>query len=291
MKHYNITISGQAASGAAAPLVYALLLAKSAAACYRPPLKDEEKRGQDARQGEDEAVMTDIFSEVDEEVARDKVATFWSRFQTPIFVGAFLIVASTAAWTYYDSERTKAAQTANAAFMDAATLSQDGKSAEALAAFESLAKTAPKGYAALARLRAAEERAKTDRAKAMEEFESLADDQTVDRLTQEVARLRVALLTLEDGDRQKAEYKLGLLMTANGAFRFSAQEWTGLDALENGDYDEAERVFNLLRSDPSTPQSMRQRAGVYTGLLHAARGPGKPEAAVAPMTPIIEPEK
>ena len=233
--------------------------------------------------------MTDIFSEVDEDVARDKVAGFWRRFQTPIFVAAFLIVASTAAWTYYDSERTKAAQAANARFLEAAQLSESGKSAEALAAFEALAKTAPKGYASLGRLRAAEERGKTDRAKAIEELEALADDANVDKLTQEVARLRAAMFTLEDDDRQKAEFKLGPLMTANGPFRYSAQEWNGLDALESGDFDEAERVFNILLNDRDAPQSMRGRAAAYRGLLHAARGPGKPDAAAAPVTPIIEP--
>jgi hypothetical protein len=235
--------------------------------------------------------MTDIFSEVDEDLARDRVTTFWTRYRAPIFVVAFLIVASTAAWTYYDGERTKAAQTANGKFLEAAELARDGKTAEALAAFDALAKTAPKGYAALARLRAAEERSKTDRTKAIEELDALGDDQTVDKLTQEVARLRAALLALGDDDRQKAEFKLGPLMTANGVFRFSAQEWTALDALENGDFDEAERVFNLLQSDAATPQSMRSRAAAYTGLLHAARGPGKPEAGAAPVTPIIEPEK
>jgi hypothetical protein len=35
--------------------------------------------------------MSDIFQEVDEDVRRDKAADLWGKYQTPIFVIAFLI--------------------------------------------------------------------------------------------------------------------------------------------------------------------------------------------------------
>ena len=47
-------------------------------------------------------------------------------------------------------------------------------------------------------------------------------------------------------------------MTADGVFRFSAQEWNGLDALANDDFDEAERVFDgMLWLNPSDNQGVR----------------------------------
>ena len=242
--------------------------------------------------------MSDIFKEVDEEVEREKLASFWKRYQTPIFVVAVLIVVATGAWSYYDGERRKAAETANARFEAAAALARDGKSAEAITAFNALAKDAPKGYAALARLRAANERAKSkdpaDKAKAIEELVAIADDKTVDKTTQEVAQLRAAIFALEGDDRQKIELRLGPLMTSTGPFRYSAQEWNALDALENGDYDEADRVFEILLKDSDAPQSMRQRASAYRGLLHAVRGPTKKSegagGAGVTFTPVIEGE-
>jgi len=69
--------------------------------------------------------------------------------------------------------------------------------------------------------------------------------------------------------------------------------------LFNDDFDEAERVFEQVLNDSSAPQSMRQRASAYKGLLHAKRGP-KPAPAPAAaggasggtinVTPVIEPE-
>ncbi len=233
--------------------------------------------------------MSDIFQEVDEEVQREKVETLWARYQTPVFVLAGLIVAATGAWSYYSSEKTKAAEAANTRFMAAVALADSGKSEEAIAAFNAIGKDGPKGYAALARLRAAEELGKTDKAKAMEMLDALAEDKSMDRMTQEVAELRSALYSMSSGDREKTMLKLAPLITPSGVFRFSAQEWSGLDALFDNDYDEAERVFNLLMNDRDAPQGMRARAQAYQGLLHAARGVKKTTGGVTSVTPIIEP--
>jgi hypothetical protein len=241
--------------------------------------------------------MSDIFNEVDEDVRRDRAADFWRRYQTPIFVVAFLIVAATGAWSYYQDKRQKAAESANARYVAAVALAEEGKNAEAAAAFDALAKDAPKGYAALARIRAAE--ARPDKAQALAELNAIGEDPNVDKLTQDIALMRAALIVLESDDREKLERALGPLMLSTGAFRFSAQEWNGLDALSNGDFDEAERVFEQVLNDRDAPQSMRQRASAYKGLLHAKRGPKKAAAAaptggadggVINVTPVIEPE-
>ena len=223
--------------------------------------------------------MSDIFHEVDEDVRRDKAANLWKRYQTPVFVGAFLVVVATGVYSFYESNRIKSAETANVRFSAAAALAAQGKSAEAVAAFEALAKDSPKGYATLARLRVAEELALTDKAKAVEAFDAIADDKSVDKLTQQVAKLRSGLLLLEQGDSQKMADRLGELVTANGPFRYTAQEILGLDALQESDFDEAERVFKLILNDQDAPHSMRQRAGAYKALLDAARGSAPPPAA------------
>ncbi|WP_457796316.1 tetratricopeptide repeat protein [Methylocystis sp. S23] len=240
--------------------------------------------------------MSDIFHEVDEDVRRDRAAEFWRRYQTPIFVIAFLIVAATGAWSYYQEKRLKAAEAANDRYVAAVKLAEEGKNAEAAAAFEAIAKDGPKGYAALARIRAAE--VNPDREKALAELNAIGEDTNVDKLTQHIAMLRAALIVLEGDDRQKLERALGPLMISDGPFRFSAQEWNGLDALFNDDLDEAERVFEQVLNNGDAPQSMRQRASAYKGLLHAKRGP-KPAPAAAgggtdggkiDVVPVIEPE-
>jgi hypothetical protein len=240
--------------------------------------------------------MSDIFHEVDEDVRRDKAEDLWRRYQTPILVVAFLIVAATGAWSYYQDKRLKAAEEANTSYVAAVALAEAGKNAEAAAAFDAIAKNGAKGYATLARIRAAEVR--PDRAQAFTELTAIGEDPNVDRLSQQIALLRAALIVLDGEDRQKLERALGPLMISDGAFRYSAQEWNGLDALFNDDFDEAERVFEKVLSDSDAPQSMRQRAAAYKGLLHAKRGPKPAPAAgvggasggTVNVTPVIEPE-
>ncbi len=136
--------------------------------------------------------MSDIFHEVDEDVRRDKAAELWRRYQTPILILAVLIVAATGAWSYYQTNRQKAAEAANARFEAAVALANDGKGQEAADAFDALAKDGPKGYATLARIRAAELR--EDKARALAELNAIAEDKNVDKLNQEVAMLRAALI-------------------------------------------------------------------------------------------------
>lgn len=228
--------------------------------------------------------MSDIFHEVDEEVQRERIAKLWKRYQTPLIIAAAFVVAGTGAWTYYDNQRLKTAEAANVRFEAASALAREGKKEEAVAAFEAMAKDAPKGYQTLARMRAADLLAGSDRAKAMAAYDAVADDKGVDKLSQETARLRAALLALEAGDTQQIELRVGSLAAPGAPFRFSAQEWLALDALETGDYDEADRVFNLLLTDRDAPHAMRQRAAIYQALLVAARGPSKsktPEVSVS----------
>lgn len=231
--------------------------------------------------------MSDIFREVDEDIRRDRAANLWKRYRTPVFATAILVVAATGAWSYFENNRVKTAEAASARFESAATLARQGKREEAIAAFEAIAKDAPKGYATLARLRVAGELEGSDKAKALAAYDAISEDKGVDKLTQEVARLRAGLLVLEEGDRQKMADRFGVLITPNGPFRYTAQELVGLDALEDGDFDEAERVFNLLVTDQDAPHAMRQRAAAYQGLLRAARGP-KPVAAPAGDQPAVD---
>ena len=223
--------------------------------------------------------MSDIFHEVDEDVRRDKAANLWKRYQTPVIVGAFLVVVATGAYSFYESNRVKAAEGANVRFGAAAALATQGKSAEALAAFEALAKDAPRGYATLARMHAAQELAQNDKIKAVAAFDAISEDKGVDKLTQQVAKLRAGLLLLEQGERQKMADRLGELVTSNGPLRFTAQELLALDALQDGDFNEADRVFKLILADQEAPHAMRQRASAYKALLDASRGSAPPAAA------------
>ena len=108
-----------------------------------------------------------------------------------------LIVAAVGGWRGYQYLEAKKAAEAGAAFDKAVELSEQNKHAEAEAAFNSLAATAPSGYRMLARLRAAGEVASHDPQAAAKLYDDIAADRSVGALDQELARIRAARLLVD----------------------------------------------------------------------------------------------
>jgi len=159
--------------------------------------------------------MTEFFREVDEDVRRDRIIGIWTRYRY-VFIGlAVLVVAGTGAWRAYEYYRDQAAEAANTKFEAAVQLARDGKSAEAAAAFDALSKTAPKGYASLARLRAAGELAVSDPQAAIKSFDALADDSSFDPGFRDFAKLRAAILRLDSDDPMDFERRFAPLASDN----------------------------------------------------------------------------
>ena len=215
--------------------------------------------------------MSDIFREVDEEVRRDQAAQIWSRYQN-LFIGlAVIVVALTAGWRLYDHYRTKQAEEAGAKYEAALALARDGKAAEAEGAFEQIARSGPKGYAVLARLREAAEYGSGDPAAAVKAYDALAADGSIDPLFQNVARLRAALLRLDQADAKEIENRLAPMTANDNPFRFSAHEVLALAALKHDDFDTAGRQLDAIVIDPQAPAQMRQRAEALLAVVRSSK--------------------
>ena len=218
--------------------------------------------------------MADIFREVDEEVRRDKALEFWSRYQNYIIGLAIIIVAATAGWRAYDTWRTREAEQVGAKFDAAMQLARDGKSDEAAAAFQGLTTSDQKGYALLARLRAADELAAKDRDGAVKAYDALAGDASVGALLQDVARVRAALLRVDDAEPDEVRRRLEPLASAGNPFRHTARELLALAALRANDLDTAGIWLDMLVVDQQSPVSLLHRAGALLGLVSS----GKPSS-------------
>jgi hypothetical protein len=215
--------------------------------------------------------MSDIFREVDEDVRRDQAAQIWARYQN-LFIGlAVLVIAATAGWRFYDHYRTKQAEEAGAKYEAALALARDGKPAEAEGAFQQIAKSGPNGYAVLARLRQAAEYSGSDPAAAVKAYDAIAADGTIDPLFQNLARLRAALLRLDEADEKEIETRLGTMTANDNPFRFSAREALALAALKHDDFDAAGRQLDAIVIDPQAPASMRQRAEALLALVRSSK--------------------
>jgi len=227
--------------------------------------------------------MADFFREVDEEVRRDRIIRLWTKYRFFLITAAVLLVAGTGAWRLFAQYREGTAEAAGTKFEAAMQLSRDGKSEEAAAAFEAAAKTAPRGYAILARLRAADEAAAGDPQAAIKAYEALAASPGIDPLYQDIAKLRAAMLRVDTDDPLDFERKFAPLASDTFAYRYQIRELLGLAALKRGAFDAAANWFDGIVSDTRSPPGLNMRA---RALLEMAKSsvpvPGDTQAALPP---------
>ena len=211
--------------------------------------------------------MADIFHEVDEEVRREQLKKLWDRYNIVLIAAAILIVAGIGAWRGYEWYIAKKAAEAGAQFEAAVTLSEQGKQAEAEAAFAKVATEAPQGYRTLARLRAAAALVKpADAAKA---YDVIAADGSLAAIWQDLAAVRAGMLLVDTAPLAEMQKRLDPLSEPGRIYRHSARELLALSAWKNNDATAAKRYVDMIAADGETPPGTRQRIDVLSALIAA----------------------
>ena len=211
--------------------------------------------------------MSELFDEVDEEVRREQLKKLWDRYSIYIIAAALLIIAAVAGWRGYEYLEAQKAADAGAAFDAALDLAEQNKHAEAQAAFDKLATTAPAGYRMLARLRAAGEVAASDPQAGAKLYDELAADRSIGTEQQDLARIRAAGLLLDTDSYPNMLQRLEAASKPDATFRHTARELLALSAWRANDITSARQWLDMIASDGETPAAMRSRAEALQALL------------------------
>jgi len=214
------------------------------------PFLEQEKDG-----------VGDIFQEVDEEVRRDRFETLWKTYGGYAIAVVVAIVLGTSAsvgWRAYQEMRQ---QEDSEKFNAAVQLMGTGKFADAADRLRDFAAEAGSGYAMIGRFREAVARAEAgDRAAAVRIYESLAADSGLETLYRDLASLLAVMQQIDEGDPEALRGRLTTLMAADGAWRHTARELSGMLALRVGDQGLAKAEFKTLVDDLEAPSGARARA-------------------------------
>ena len=211
--------------------------------------------------------MADIFHEVDEEVRREQLKKLWDRYSIYLIGLAVLIVAGIGAWRGYEYWVAKQAAVAGEEFEVAMTFSEEGKHAEAEAAFAKIAAEAPAGYRMLARMRAAAALAQAKPADAVKAFDEISADSSFGTTWQDLAAVRAGMLLVDTAPLAEMRQRLEPLAEPTRSFRHSARELLALSAWRNHDLAAARRYLDMIATDAETPPGTRARAEVLSGLV------------------------
>ena len=215
--------------------------------------------------------MSDIFKEVDEEVRRDQALAFWNKYQNQFIALGLIVVAAAGGWRWYQNQQRAAAEAAGARYEAALQLSRDGKASDADAALQEIIKQGPAGYALLARFRGASELAATDKAKAVSIYDGLANDNAVAAPMRDVARLRAAMLRVDEADAAEIKNRLEALAAPGAPFRNTARELLAFAAFKANDFEAAAKWLDAIVVDAQAPQSIRARAEALLGLVSGGK--------------------
>jgi hypothetical protein len=208
-----------------------------------------------------------FIREVDEELRRAQLKSIWDRF-APLIIGVCVLVVLVTAgyrgWIWWQAR--EAAQAGDRYMAAVENLQGENK---ALGEAE-LAKMAAEGggYAALARLRLAGEKAAAGaKPDAIAAYDAVAADASVSEPLRDLALIRAALLALDAGDLAGAKERAAALEEAGNPWRHAAREVLGMVAYQGGELQQARDYFAQIQQDAETPPDLWVRSGMVTALI------------------------
>jgi hypothetical protein len=239
-----------------------------------------------------------IFREVDEELRSDRMRAFWRRF-APYVIGAAVAVVALVAvnegWTWYHSNNAAASSDELYRAFD---LIEAGDLGGATAQLDAVIANGSGSYPVLAEFRKAGVLAREGKtAEAVAAYDNLANTQSDARL-RELALVLAGTLLVDTGTLADVEARVGTIAAEGNPLRNAAREALGLAQYKAGDLAAAQASFEAVVNDPFTNGTTRNRMGYYLAQLLAEGAPvdaqaapeAGPEAAPAPAQAAPEAE-
>jgi hypothetical protein len=213
--------------------------------------------------------VSDIFSEVDEEVRRERLQKLWAQYGNYLIAACVLLVVAVGGWRAYQWSEAKKAAAAGSAFQAAAALSSEGKNKEAEEAFAKLAATGTSSYRMLAKFREAAEVARHDPKAAVAIYDQLAADGSLGRVLQDLAALRAATILVDTAPYSEILQRLEPLTASDRTFRHSARGMLALAAWRANDVTAMRRWSDMVLADADTPPGTRGQIQMLLALSDA----------------------
>ncbi len=206
-----------------------------------------------------------LFREVDEEVRKDQYQKLWDKFGNYIIALCFLVIAAVAAYKGYQYYQKTKSEAASIVYFDGLKNAAAGKTEDAIRAFAAVNHP---GYKQLALLQTAVGLAQQGKTKeAVAAFDAVAASTSVDPSLRDAARIRAGYLLVDTAKPDELLARLGSFDKDGQIWRHAAREIFGLAAYRTGDYGMADRYMNANFADPETPPEIRNRAQIMIQLL------------------------
>ena len=210
-----------------------------------------------------------LLREVDEALRSDRMHALWRRFG-PYVIGAavaiVVIVAVNEGWSWW--QKSTAARSSDQ-FYAALELAEGTDIAGAQEALNRVVAEGSGGYPILARFRQASLLAQDGKTEeAIAAYDALATSESNARL-RELALVLAAYLVADSGDVAAVEQRVGGIVSPANPMRNAAREAVGLAQYKAGDINAALSSFEAILADPLASRELSSRIQVYIAQLIA----------------------
>jgi hypothetical protein len=221
-----------------------------------------------------------FISEINEELRSDRLRNFWRSYGSWIIIAMVLVVVGVAGKEAWDWWQGSNSSRSSDQFYSALQLADGTDAAAAQKALDDLEKQGSGLYPTLARFRAAALLAKEGKtADAVAAYDAIATAESNKHL-RDLAYILSGLVLVDGGDVAQVEQRVGGLIDGINPMRNAAREALGLVKYKAGDLDGAMKSFSDAVADPLASSELRQRMQVYIAQL-VAQGVVDPAAAAA----------
>lgn len=209
-----------------------------------------------------------FLREVDEELRRDQLATFWERYGRWLIAAVVAALALFAAYLLWQNHRRNVAGEEGERLQTAFDALAAGRTAEASKPLDALTRSDVEGHRALALFFQGDlALQRNDLRGAAAKFGAIARDEDLAPAFRDLALVRQTMAEYDSLKPQLVIDRLRALAVPGNAFFGSAGEMVAVAYLRTGRRDLAGRLFGQIAGDENVPATLRQRAVQMAGLL------------------------
>jgi hypothetical protein len=237
-----------------------------------------------------------FLKEVDEELRKEQVTNFFTRYGWWIITAVVLILGGVGGWIWWSGRQSAARENAGETLVAAMSQIEAGNQSAAAAQgqINSLAQGNIEGYRAGALFARATAQAQGGNVPAaVATLRSISDDQSLDQVYRDAALIRRTQLEFDTLRPQDVISRLNAVAGGTGAWAAPAGELVGVAHLKMNRPDLAGPVFVRIARDEKAAETLRVRAGMMAASLGfdpapdapRSTAPARPAPAAAPAAP------
>lgn len=211
-----------------------------------------------------------FLREVDEELRRDELVTFWRRWGRWLVLGALGLLAAWGGYLWWEHQKSVAAGLEGEKMAAVISDLTEGKEAAVPAKLAELATAKGPGYRAAALMtQAGLAQQRGDTKAAAQGFAKLVSDQTLPKPWREIALIRQTAAEFDTLKPETIVERLRPLAVEGNPWFGSAGELVAVAWLKMGKPELAGKMFADIGKDEQVPESIRSRAVQMAGALGA----------------------